>query len=141
MRKFYLLLMGMLFMAYPEVHAQVSLTALNSTYFQDFNTLASTGTPPFSTLPTGWLFSESGSAANATYNLNTGSTTTGDTYSFGSSGSTDRAFGGVASNNLSSTIGASFTNNTGSTITSLTISFTGEEWRLGATGRLDTLNF
>src|SRR5262249_60372199 len=69
------------------------------------------------------------------------SSNAGDTYSFGSAGSTDRAFGSVGSGSLQSTIGASFTNNTGSTITSLAISFTTEEWRRGTTTPQDTLTF
>jgi len=39
------------------------------------------------------------------------------------------------------TIGASYTNNSGSIITQLTISYYGEQWRLGATGRSDKLTF
>ena len=62
---------------------------------------------------------ETGSNANTTYASGTGSSTTGNTYSFGASGSTDRAFGGLQSGSLIPTIGACFVNNTGSTITSL----------------------
>ena len=38
-------------------------------------------------------------------------------------------------------IGAQFTNNTGAGIGSLTIGYTGEEWRLGVAGRTDRLDF
>ncbi len=117
----------------------ISLATLGSAYTQDFNTLASTGLS--STLPTGWALSESGSAANTTYAAGTGSGTTGDTYSFGASGNTERAFGGLQSGSLIPTIGACFTNDTGSTITSLAIAYTGEQWRLGATGRADRIDF
>ncbi|HMN91366.1 MAG TPA: DUF4082 domain-containing protein, partial [Saprospiraceae bacterium] len=119
--------------------AQVSLTTLGSAYTQDFNTLASSGTS--STVPAGWAFSESGSNANTDYAAGTGSSATGDTYSFGATSNTERAFRGLQSGNLVPTIGASFTNNTGSTVTSLAISYTGEQWRLGATGRTDRLDF
>lgn len=119
--------------------AAVSLTTLGSPYTQDFNTLAISGTS--STLPGGWELSESGTGANTTYTAGTGSGTAGDTYSFGSASSTDRAFGGLQSGSVIPTIGASFTNNTGSTITSLAVAYTGEEWRLGATGRVDRLDF
>ncbi len=115
----------------------ISLSA--ATYTQDFNALAITGTS--STLPTGWLFSESGTNANALYNTGTGSNNAGDTYSFGASGNTDRAFGGLQSGSLLPIIGAAFTNNTGSAIGSLTISYTGEQWRLGALAREDRLDF
>lgn len=119
--------------------SQVSLTALGTTYYQDFNSLANSGSS--STLPTGWAFSESGTNANTTYTAGTGSSTTGDTYSFGASGSTERAFGGLRSNSLIPTIGVSFTNITHATITALTISYVGELWRLGTRNRFDSLRF
>ncbi|MDJ1491669.1 Ig-like domain-containing protein [Cytophagaceae bacterium DM2B3-1] len=123
--------------------AQVSITTLNSAYTQDFNSLAISGTG--TAVPAGWTFAESGTNANAIYTAGTGSGTAGDTYSFGSASATDRAFGGLLSGSLTPTIGAGFTNNTGSTITSLTIVYTGEQWRIGATSAnravRDTLNF
>jgi predicted extracellular nuclease len=117
----------------------VSLTSIGTAYTQDFNTLASSGTS--STLPTGWAFSESGTNANTTYTAGTGSGNTGDTYSFGATGNTERALGGLQSGSLIPTVGACFTNNTGGPITSLVISYTGEQWRLGATGRADRIDF
>jgi uncharacterized repeat protein (TIGR01451 family) len=116
----------------------VSLAALDVPHTQDFDTLVSTGTS--STLPDGWEFSETGSNANTTYTAGTGSSNAGDTYSFGASGSTDRALGGLQSGSLIPTVGALFTNNTGQTITSLEIAYTGEQWRLGTAGRLDRLD-
>ncbi|HLO88904.1 MAG TPA: choice-of-anchor I family protein [Nostocaceae cyanobacterium] len=116
----------------------ISLTG--TTYIQDFDSLANSGTTS-DVLPAGWEFLETGTNANTTYGINNGSSNTGNTYSYGASGSTDRAFGGLQSGSLVPTIGVSFTNNTGSTITSLTISYRGEQWRLGATGRTDRLDF
>lgn len=121
----------------------VSLTALGSAYTQDFNTLASSGTAN-TVVPNGWEFSESGTNANTTYRAGTGSDNTGDTYSFGATGNSERAFGGLRSGSLVPLIGAQFTNNTGGTITSLDVSYTGEQWRLGqnTTGRAaDRLDF
>ncbi|MBI1803449.1 MAG: putative Ig domain-containing protein [Ignavibacteriae bacterium] len=117
----------------------ISLTALGSPYTQDFNTLANTGTS--STVPTGWAFSEAGANANGVYSAGTGSSTSGDTWSFGPTSSSERAFGGLQSGSLNPTIGANFTNNTGSTIVSLAISYAGEEWRLGTRSRFDSLRF
>ncbi len=122
-----------------SVWAQVSLTTINSPYSQDFNTLANTGTS--STLPIGFVFVESGTSANTTYTAGTGSLATGDTYSFGATGNTERALGGLRSGTLIPTIGASFVNSTGATITSLAVSYTGEQWRLGTAGRVDRLDF
>ena len=117
----------------------ISLTTPGSAYLQNFDSLANTGTS--STVPSGWAFAESGTNANTTYTAGTGSGNAGDTYSFGASGSSDRAFGTLLSGSLAPVIGACFTNNTGSTITSLAISYTGEEWRLGTAARTDQLAF
>ena len=119
--------------------AHISLTG--GIYSQDFNTLANTGTGSLFTLPSGWIFSESGTGANTTYTANNGGATSGDTYSFGTGTSTDRAFGTLQTNAFVSTIGAAFTNNTGVTVTRLGITYTGEQWRFGSTGRTDFLNF
>src|SRR6478672_7696074 len=98
------------FLINTKSFSQISLTG--STYTQDFNTLANTGTS--STLPAGWLLSEAGTNANTTYTAGNGSGTAGDTYSFGATSSADRAFGGLQSGSLIPTIGAFFINNTGS---------------------------
>jgi hypothetical protein len=117
----------------------ISIANFATPYTQNFDTLANTGTS--STVPAGWAFSESGTGANTTYTAGTGSSTTGDTYSFGSTGSGERALGGLQSGSLVSSFGASFDNNTGGAIGALLISYTGEQWRLGATGREDRLDF
>ncbi len=120
----------------------ISLTVFGTSYTQDFNTLANSGTS--SIVPTGWDFSESGTNANTTYTAGTGSGNAGDTYSFGAASNAERAFGGLRSGNLIPLVGAQFTNNAGGTITSLAISYTGEQWRLGqnTTGRAaDRLDF
>jgi hypothetical protein len=106
---------------------------------QNFNSLASSGTS--STVPTGWAFSESGTNENTLYTASTGSNNAGDTYSFGLASDPERAFGGLQSGSLTPFIGFSYTNNTGHTITSINVSYYGEQWRLGTTGRLDKLDF
>ena len=108
----------------------VSLNSVGVASTQNFDTLANTLTS--STLPTGWYFNETGTNANTTYTAGTGSSNTGDTYSFGAAASTERALGQLRSGTLISTLGAQFTNNTGAAITSLSISYTGEQWRFGA---------
>jgi hypothetical protein len=122
-------------------YGQISITGTGAanTYSQDFNTLAITATS--SSVPTGWAFSETGSGFNTLYSAGTGSGTGGDTYSFGTAASTERAFGGLLSGSVTPTIGASFTNNTGATITELVISYKGETWRIGAINRSDRLDF
>ncbi|PTS73932.1 hypothetical protein DBR17_17575, partial [Sphingomonas sp. HMWF008] len=119
--------------------AAISLSSSNA-YTQNFDTLANSGTAN-STLPAGWAFAESGSGANAAYAAGTGSDTGGNTYSFGSTGSTDRALGGLQSGSTIPTFGAEFTNSSAQSITSLLIAYTGEQWRLGAANRTDRLDF
>jgi uncharacterized protein len=135
-----LLLVGFLVVTQlARAAGSISLTTLGAAYTEDFNTLATTGTS--STVPNGWDFAESGTNANTTYTAGTGSSNTGDSYSFGATASTERALGGLQSGSLNPTIGASFTNNTGSPITTLAISYTGEQWRLGTLARPDRIDF
>lgn len=118
-----------------------SITVSNLTYTQNFDTLTNTGTS--STVPVGFGFSETGTSArvNTEYSAGTGSDNTGDTYSYGASGSTERALGSIRTGTFASVSGACFINNTGGTINSIQISYDGEQWRLGATGREDKIDF
>jgi len=109
----------------------ISLTGLGITYRQDFDTLAYTTQTTHTLSIEGWYLDETSTRANGLYAGGTGSDNTGDTYSFGASGSTERALGTLLSNSLTPMIGAQFTNNTGQTITTLSITYTGEQWRLG----------
>lgn len=118
-------------------YSQVSLTATDTPYFQDFNTLATSGTS--AALPTGWAMLETGAGANGTYTANDGSTNAGDTYSYGTGTNTERALGEITTTNVVSTFGCAFTNNTGVTITSILVQYYGEQWRLGTINRTDFL--
>ena len=119
----------------------VTINFLNVAVTENFNSLAATETS--STLPVGWAIRETLAFANTSYTPGTGSSTTGDTYSFGADGNSERALGTLQSGSLVSTIGTVVTNLTGSAITSLTISYFGEQWRLGSVsaGRTDQLDF
>jgi len=123
-------------------NAAVSLTG--TTYSQNFDTLATTGATNTwandSTLA-GWsLFNSTGAAITALA-AGDGSSNTGSFYSFGTTGSSERALGGLASGgayfgspasgNVAGYIAAAFTNNTGSQIKDVTIKFDGEQWRNG----------
>jgi uncharacterized protein len=119
--------------------AALVITSLNTASTENFDTLASSGAS--STLPNGWAISESGADANTTYAAGTGSDNTGNTYSFGPAGSSDRALGGLRSGNLVPTFGVEIQNGTGSAVGGFIISYIGEEWRLGTAGRADSLNF
>ena len=117
----------------------IILSALGTPYLQNFDSLSNT--TDSDSLPVGWVISESGSNANNRYLASTGNSGIGNTYSFGSTGSTDRALGGIQDSNLVPTFGASFTNHTGGVIQSVTIKYTGEEWRLARTSRVDKIIF
>jgi hypothetical protein len=129
--------------------AQALVSYTGGAYTQDFDTLISSGTNQAwtndMTIP-GWsLFRQpSPGTAITTINAGTGSSSTGNFYSFGIAGVnplTDRAFGGVGSggayfgspstNNAAGWIAVGLTNNTASAITSFTASFDGEQWRDG----------
>ncbi len=122
----------------------VSLTTTGSAYTQNFDTLSNVAgsTTNNLTIP-GWFMTESGGGArdNEQYAVDTGSSNTGDTYSYGAAASTERALGSLRSGTLIPVFGACFTNNTGATIASLDINYTGEEWRLGTASRTDQLSF
>ncbi|MEZ0244198.1 MAG: hypothetical protein ACAH11_12545, partial [Sphingomonas sp.] len=124
----------------------VSLTTAGAASTENFNSLVGTGSGFVNTtLPTGWYVDETlgGARDNEAYGVDTGGSTTGDTYSYGTAASSDRALGQLRSGTVTSSIGAQFTNNTGSTLGSLQISFTGEQWRFGGTHTTvgDKLNF
>ncbi|QHL91686.1 PEPxxWA-CTERM sorting domain-containing protein [Sphingomonas changnyeongensis] len=116
--------------------AVVVLTGAGS-YAQDFDTLASTGDS--NTLPAGWALAETLTNANNRYTASTGSANAGDTYSFGATGSTERALGGLRSGSLAPLFGVVVSNETGRTITGFDLGFVGEQWRLGTLGRVDRL--
>ncbi|HVO75245.1 MAG TPA: choice-of-anchor D domain-containing protein, partial [Ignavibacteriaceae bacterium] len=126
--KTYALLVVSLFIFSSISFSQIQL--MSSGYSQDFNTLSDTGSS--TQLPGGWYLLETGTNADGKYNASTGSTTGGNTYSFGSSGSSERALGSIRSGSLIPFFGINLLNNTGDIISALHISYTGEQWRVGA---------
>lgn len=117
-----------------------SLTpGMGRTYNQDFDTLANSRTS--SVVPAGFGFIEINGPMNTLYTAGSGGSSTGDTYSFGATGSTERAFGMVRGSSLQTIIGACFVNNTGVSISAFSVVYDGEQWRLSAPGRADRLDF
>lgn len=117
--------------------AQIKLSESN--YQENFNTLVKSGNSNF--LPTGWLLEESGTNANGLYTASNGTANSGDTYSFGVIDGEDRSLGCLQSGSLISTLGVGFTNATSSSFSGLKVTYTGEQWRLGALNRIDRLDF
>ena len=109
-------------------------------YTQDFNGLATSGSSNTfdSTTPIAGFYS-----SRSTYAAGTGSSATGALYSFGSASDTDRALGSVASSGTGTVLyGAEFSNaTTGSTLTSLSVTYTGEQWRNSGNTAAQTLSF
>jgi hypothetical protein len=126
--------------------AQITYTTQGSFYTQNFDSLAASGSNlgwiNDSTLP-GWsLFRQPSPGTGVTaYNASTGSSTTGSFYSYGSTGSPDRALGGLAAANayfgtpangsVAGWIALEIRNDTGSTLPGFTLSYRGEQWRNG----------
>ena len=121
--------------------AQAAFILTTPVYFENFDTLANTTGATSSLIPGGFEIAETGANANNTYAVGTGSLATGNTYSFGAAGSTDRALGGLRSGTLIPLFGIQFVNGLNRTITALNISFTGEQYRLGTPNRTDRLAF
>jgi hypothetical protein len=120
--------------------AQLCAQLSGVNFSEKFNTLATSGSNH--QLPNGFEFAFNESPGNLTYTSDNGSSSNGETYSYGSTGSSDRALGELTSASVQSTIGACFVNNTNHPFTSLVIGYTGEEWRLGAAdGTVDRLDF
>ncbi|HQR08522.1 MAG TPA: PEP-CTERM sorting domain-containing protein [Gemmatales bacterium] len=117
---------ALFFLSTPVAQAQVSLT---NTYTQNFNTLLNTGNNnPWTDNSTifGWY------STRTTYQASDGTGNTGDLYSFGTTGSNERALGSInggSTGNISYAV--QLRNLSGGVITSLQISFTGEQWRNG----------
>ena len=119
----------------PSVNAQISINTLGVPYTQNFDTLPATGSATWtnnSTIP-GWFHARTGTGT--TIVANDGSSNGGNLYSYGTGTLTDRALGSLGSGNAA--IGNMFwgvrlQNNSGSTINSLTVTYTGEQWRNSA---------
>ena len=125
------------------VFGQISLTNIGTAYTQNFDGLASGTSTVLTGSLAGWSIVESGSNSNTSYVADNGNANAGNTYSYGTTGSTDRALGALASGSLESRWGSRFVNNTGVAISELAIAYTGEEWRIGFANRgtLDQITF
>lgn len=140
-----------------SLQAQVLLST-GLSYSQNFDSLASsttTTTVPWAdnaTLP-GWYASRSvmssstayGPFAYTSYRVSGGENNSGWIYSYGTNGVnpiTDRALGSIASGSTSTNaFGIRFQNDTTDVLGSITISYTGEEWRQGGNVNAQKLTF
>ncbi len=126
-------------------HAALSIDNGAYTYQQSFDSLAASGTANAWTNDTtlaGWSLFNKDFAAITSYRADSGNSTTGAFYSYGSSAA-DRALGGIASANtyfgsptpasgaVAGWIAVAFQNDSGLTLDSFTVGFDGEQWRNG----------
>jgi hypothetical protein len=118
----------------------LSLTSTSQVLSENFDGLSASGTAQ-TILPNGWWIQETGSSGNTTYRAGDGNGTTGDTYSFGAVGSSERALGSLASNGLQSAFGVRIINNSGNTLTQFSYDLFMEQWRGGGRTGLDSLYF
>lgn len=117
---------------------QFNINAFATNYTQDFNTLTN-GTWTNNSTLTGWYAKTDNTASITAYGANTGSTTAGGLYAFGVNATnplSDRALGMASSNTFTGAAGTGkgyygwrLKNNTGASISSITITWTGEQWR------------
>jgi hypothetical protein len=122
--------------------AQFSINAPSTNYTENFNALTS-GTWTDNTTATGWYAKTDLTSPITTYGANTGTTTTAGLYAFGVAGTnplTDRALGYAPSNAYTGAsgtgkgyVGWRLLNNTGGSLSSITVTWTGEQWRKDAT--------
>jgi hypothetical protein len=131
-----LLLLTLFVSVFSWGQTNINLAATN--YNENFNTLTNGTWTDNSTL-TGWYAKTDETATITTYAVNSGATTTAGLYAFGVAGAnavTERSIGFATSNAYTGTpsvgkgyIGWRLKNNTGSNVTSITVTWTGEQWR------------
>jgi hypothetical protein len=159
---------------FQQARGSVSYGSAGSTYSQNFDSLPNT--PQNTSLgnsPLGWtddnaspgagnfsivgwylfhptLVTEGGFNGHERFRNGSGSSGTGSFYSFGTSGSTERALGDVGANTLAPDgqtgndagnlyIALRLSNNSGQTLDSFTLNFTGEQWRDSGTSTPETM--
>lgn len=135
-------------------HATIDVASSAFTYSETFDSLTTVTTPATawvndSTLP-GWSLFISTGAAAPTYAADNGGSNAGTFRSYGSTGSSDRALGGLASaaayfgappsGNVAGWIALALTNSSATAYDSFTLHFDGEQWRNGGNTSAQTMS-
>lgn len=126
--------------------AQTSVNSIGSPVSENFNGLPSTGVVGLwsqSSTVSGWYGYETDPYRKAVEIMpDSGAQASGRLYSYGRAGSTERCLGSLGSGSTDSIVfGWRLKNNTGFAVNSVTISFTGEQWRRGANVNTNKLAF
>jgi regulation of enolase protein 1 (concanavalin A-like superfamily) len=125
--------------AASRAEAQISYGTDNSTYLQTFDALPSSGSgitwTDNSTLPGWYTFRTTPNLPAVSCKPDNGSNAgSGVVYSYGDTGSSDRAMGMLPGSTPGDVMwGACFVNNTGKTLTSFVATYSGEQWRSDST--------
>jgi hypothetical protein len=134
------LVAGLSFWGIGTSHAQINLNAGSASYSQNFNTLDSAGAQTDiaflnnSTITGFYAAKQQGAGfpTVAAYRSSQGGSNSGQLYSFGQTGNSDRAFGSISSGTPGTfNYGFQLVNTDASDLTSLAVSYTGEQWRTG----------
>ncbi|MFM9051101.1 MAG: hypothetical protein ACKOKF_02110, partial [Bacteroidota bacterium] len=135
-----------------------NISYAGGSYSQDFNGLPSSGStgmtgfgwgPYYLSTPavnasnlTGWQHTAiAGTTTDVVFAIENGTGTGGGLKSYGPTGSNHRALGSLASGGSTPAFGSVFVNNTGGPLTTVTISYTGQQWRNGGDGTPNQLFF
>ncbi len=129
-----------------EVFAPPAIPMSSGSYTQSFDSLSmSGGSNPWRDNSTllGWYAAKTIAPVNITnYISSDGSSTAGALYSFGSTGSPERALGAIGSGGVGTiSYGLGFFNDTGVTVSNFNLTFTGEQWRDSSSFNTNTLTF
>ncbi|MEO7484385.1 MAG: hypothetical protein ABIT81_11510, partial [Ferruginibacter sp.] len=135
----YLVLLILATVSVAGLKAQISITTTGSSYTQNFDVLAQSGTT------NAWTDNSTilGWYSNRTvYTGDNGAGTSGSLYSYGTTATSDRAIGALTSGTTPTVnIGVRILNNTGGAISGFTISFKGEQWRQTANAQALTFDY
>ncbi|MEY4595220.1 MAG: hypothetical protein RIQ47_1630, partial [Bacteroidota bacterium] len=138
--------------------SNISYAVAGSNYTQDFNSLPTTGStgmtgfglgPYYLSTPavnaanmTGWQHTlVGGTSADVVFGIDNGGSSSGGVKSYGITGSNNRSLGSLATSSSVPAFGAILINNTGGPLTTITVSYTGQQWRLGGSGTPNRLDF
>ncbi len=135
------------------VPTTISYTTAGASYAQNFDGMPSTGaytlsgtgplslqsSPINSTNLHGWSIADT-TGQPLKFTVDNGGSNTGSTFSYGTTGASDRALGSLASASIIPSVGAVFVNDTGATLDQISLSYIGEQWRRG-NGTSNRLSF
>lgn len=122
--------------------AAVRLAAPSGNYEQAFDALSTNGSENVwddAAFPLEAWYACTSAVPAATYRAGNGSVANRGLYAFGAAGCADRSLGSLAAAGSACLFGVAFTNASEAAITNLGVSFTAEQWRVGASAQTNRL--